>query len=96
MFQYAYRLDNTRGGKAEIVWDKNKEKQMKYQTSPGNKPRPNITLTIKEEFVITLVRLRLGLMGRHQVHVLSVSQSQLSRIFTTWVCFLVYTGTLAK
>ena len=69
-------------------WDKNKEKQMKYHTSPGNKPGPKRILTIKEEFVITLVRLRLGLMGRHLAHVFSVSQSQLSRIFTTWVCFL--------
>ena len=54
-------------------WDKNKEKQMKYQTSPGNKPGPKRILTIKEEFVITLVRLRLGLMGRHLAHVFSVS-----------------------
>ncbi|XP_068754595.1 uncharacterized protein [Montipora capricornis] len=69
-------------------WDKNKDKQMKYQTAPNSKPGPKRGLTLKEELIITLVRLRLGLMGRQLADIFSVSQSQLSRIFTTWVCFL--------
>ena len=46
-------------------WDKNKGKIMKYQTSNNKKPGPKRVLRIEEEFVLTLVRLRLGLMGRH-------------------------------
>ena len=69
-------------------WDKNKDKQMKYQAAPNSKPGPKRGLTLKEELIITLVRLRLGLMGRQLADIFSVSQSQLSRIFTTWVCFL--------
>lgn len=69
-------------------WDKNKNKQMKYQTSSIAKPGPKRSLTVTEELVLCLVRLRLGLMGRHLADVFSVSQAQVSRIFTTWVCFL--------
>ncbi|PFX23183.1 hypothetical protein AWC38_SpisGene12253 [Stylophora pistillata] len=69
-------------------WDKNKGKQMKYQTAVDSKPGPKRGLTLKEELIVTLVRLRLGLMGRQLADIFSVSQSQLSRIFTTWVCFL--------
>lgn len=69
-------------------WDKNKDKQMKYQTVLNSKPGPKRGLTLKEELIITLVRLRLGLMGRQLADIFSVSQSQLSRIFTTWACFL--------
>ena len=45
-------------------WDKNKGKQMKYQTAVDSKPGPTRGLTLKEELIVTLVRLRLGLMGR--------------------------------
>ena len=69
-------------------WDKNKDKKMKYQTSPVTKPGPKRSLSVVEEFVICLVRLRLGLMGRQLGDIFSVSQAQVSRIFTTWVCFL--------
>ncbi|CAH3116363.1 unnamed protein product [Porites lobata] len=69
-------------------WDKNKNKQMKYQTTSNSKPGPKRSLTLTEELVLTLVRLRLGLMGRQLADTFSVSQSQLSRVFTTWVCFL--------
>ena len=69
-------------------WNKNKDKRMKYQTSPINKNGPKRKLSVTEKFVICLVKLRPGLMGRHLVDIFSVSQAQVSRIFTTWVCFL--------
>lgn len=69
-------------------WDKNKDKKIKYQTSPVTKPGPKRSLSVLEEFVICLVRLRLGLMRRQLSDIFSVSQAQISRIFTTWVCFL--------
>ena len=69
-------------------WDRNKGKTMAYQTSGKKKPGPKRVLKVEEEFVMTLVRLRLGLMGRHLADTFSVSPSQVSRIVTTWVCFL--------
>lgn len=45
-------------------WDKNKDKKLKYQTSPITKPGPKRSLSVLEEFFICLVRLRLGLTGR--------------------------------
>ena len=69
-------------------WDKNKDKQMKYQTAANSKPGPKRGLSLQEELIITLARLRLVLMGRQLGDIFSVSQPQLSRIFTTWVCFL--------
>lgn len=43
-------------------WDKNKEKEVTYQKdSSKKKPGKQTLLTIMEEFILTLVRLRLGL-----------------------------------
>ena len=38
---------------------------MAYQTSDKKKPGPKRVLKLEEEFVMTLVRLRLGLMQNH-------------------------------
>ena len=69
-------------------WDRNKGRIMKYQTSKKKKPGPKRVLKLEEEFVMTLVRLRLGLTGRHFADIVSISPFQISRSFTTWVCFL--------
>ena len=63
-------------------WDKNKDKKMKYQTSPVTKPGPKRSISVLRELLICLVRLRLGLMGRQLTDIFSVSQAQVSRIFT--------------
>ena len=45
-------------------WDKNKEKEVSYQKdSSKKKPGKQRLLTIMEEFILTLVRLRLGLVS---------------------------------
>ena len=47
-------------------WDKNKEKEVSYQKdSSDKKPGKQRLLTIMEEFILTLVRLRLGLVSRY-------------------------------
>ena len=47
-------------------WDKNKEKEVSYQNdSNKKKPGKQRLLTIMEEFILTLVRLRLGLVSRY-------------------------------
>ena len=47
-------------------WDKSKEKEVSYQKdSSKKKPGKQRLLTIMEEFILTLVRLRLGLVSRY-------------------------------
>ncbi|KAL9958144.1 hypothetical protein ACROYT_G035117 [Oculina patagonica] len=51
-----------------------------------------------EEFIITLLRLRLGLLSRHMADIFGVSEGTLSKVFTTWLCFLskVFSDILLK
>ena len=63
---------------------------MKYHTAPNSKTGPKRGLTLMEKFIITLVRLRPRLM-EDSCYFFSLSQSQLRRIFTIWVCFLATT-----
>lgn len=78
-------------------WDKNKDKKLKYQTSPVTKPGPKSSFSVLEKLLICLVRLRFGLVGRQLADIISISQAQESRICTTWVCFLstLFKDTLA-
>ena len=70
-------------------WDKNKEKEVSYQKdSSKKKPGKQRLLTIMEEFILTLVRLRLGLLSRHLTDIFGVSEGSVSKVFTTWICFL--------
>ncbi|CAH3124479.1 unnamed protein product [Pocillopora meandrina] len=66
-------------------WDKNKEKEVTYQKdSSKKKPGKQRLLTIMEEFILTLVRLRLGLLSRHLSDIFGVSEGTVSKVFTTW------------
>ena len=53
----------------------------------SNKGCPR-SLPPMEEFFLTLVRLRLGLLEQDIAYRFGVSQSTVSRIFTTWINFL--------
>ena len=53
----------------------------------SNKGRPR-SLPPIEEFFLTLVRLRLGLLEQDIAYRFCVSQSTVSRIFTTWINFM--------
>ena len=41
-----------------------------------------------EECILTLVRLRLRLLSRHLTDIFGVSEGSVSKVFTTWICFL--------
>ena len=70
-------------------WDKNKEKEVSYQKdSSKKKPGKQRLLTIMEAFILTLARLRLGLLSRHLTDIFGVSEGSVSKVFTTWICFL--------
>lgn len=45
---------------------------MTYQTSGKKKPGPKRVLKLEEEFVMSVVRLSLGLMGRHLADIFSL------------------------
>ena len=69
-------------------WDKNKGTEVSYQKDSTKKKPGKQRLLIMEEFIITLVRLRLGLLSRHLTDIFGVSEGTLSKVFTTWICFL--------
>ncbi|KAK6175064.1 hypothetical protein SNE40_013602 [Patella caerulea] len=54
------------------------------------KPGKKRTLTGKEELFIVLVRLKVGLFVRDLSDRFHISQGHLSKIFTTWINFLLY------
>ncbi|KXJ19392.1 Transient receptor potential cation channel subfamily M member 6 [Exaiptasia diaphana] len=71
-------------------WDKStsKSKTMFYEKTDKKKPGPRRTLSLLLEFVMTLVRLRLGLTQKHLSDIFAISESQVCRITLTWICFL--------
>lgn len=62
-------------------------KEMKYQEQ-GGKPGPKRKLTKYQEFILTLLRLRLGLVTFFLADMFGVSNSRVSQIFTTWITFM--------
>ena len=62
-------------------WDKNKNQKSYYQDDPEKeKPGRKRKLELKEEFILILLRLKLGLMERHLADMFAVSVSTVSRI----------------
>ena len=53
---------------------------------------------MKEEYLIVLCRLRLGLLNRHLGDIFGVSESTISKTVTTWVCLLakIFNETLLR
>jgi hypothetical protein len=66
---------------------KKSAKDMNYEKE-GNKPGPKRKLSPYQEFVLTLVRLRLGLVGFILADLFGVSKSRVSQIFTSWITYL--------
>ena len=55
-------------------------------TSPRNLKNSNLrSLTLEQEFLLTLMRLRLGLLNGDLVNCFKVPSSLVSSIFTTWI-----------
>ena len=72
-------------------WDEKKESKSYYQSDASKrKPGRLRQLSVKEEYLLVLCRLRLGILG--------VSESTISKIVTTWVCLLakIFDGTLLQ
>lgn len=59
-----------------------------YQNNNRKKPGPARKLSPFHEFVLTLIRLRLGLHEFFLADIYGVSKSRVSQIFTTWINFM--------
>lgn len=55
------------------------------------KPGRKRSLQINEEFVLVLMRLKLGLTERHLADIFPVTKSIVSRVYLTWIRFLALT-----
>lgn len=64
--------------------------ETEYQTSHKSKPGPKRQLSGLDELFMVLVRLRVGLYIQDISDRFGIDESQVSRIFTTWVNFLYY------
>jgi len=62
---------------------------LKENTDKG-KPGPKRQLPLFAEFVMVMVRLRLGLLQRQIADIFGISQSSVSKIFTTWITMLYH------
>ena len=67
-------------------WDSNKGNKVNFQKKPfvkiSGKKRS------LKECILTLLGLRLGLLEQHLSNVFAISKSSVSKVFTTWICFL--------
>ena len=79
-------------------WDKQKSHTSHYQKDETKKPGRKRILTTKEEFLIVLCRLHLGVLNRHLSDMFGVSEPAISKIVATWVCMLdrVFENTLVR
>ncbi|XP_033726625.1 uncharacterized protein LOC117341433 [Pecten maximus] len=64
--------------------------ETKLYQSKGSKPGQKRKLSLKEEFFIVLLRLKVGLFVRDISERFNISQGQFSKVFTTWVNFLYH------
>ncbi len=59
-----------------------------YHQEGVDKPGRKRKLSVPAEFLMVMMRLRMGLLQEHLVDIFKVSQSTVSRILTTWTNFL--------
>ena len=72
-------------------WDRNKSQQSHYQKDvQKKKPGRKRVLQVTEEFLLVLMRLKLGLMEQHLADIFAVTVSTVSRVYMTWVRFLAF------
>lgn len=71
-------------------WDGQKRSlgEKPYHQDGVGKPGKKRTLKLEDEFVMTMMRLRLGLLEMHLADIFKVSVSTVSRILNTWTNFI--------
>ena len=61
-----------------------------YHEKSSSKPGRKHSLSHLEEFVLVLLRLKVGLFVSDLADRFGISPGQVSKIFTTWICFLYH------
>lgn len=74
--------------KKTTLWSTKKKKTPKTETGQTKRGRPRKILSLYEEFILTLVRIRRGFRVTHLKFLFGVSPTHISRIFITWVNIL--------
>ncbi|VDI44108.1 Hypothetical predicted protein [Mytilus galloprovincialis] len=92
-----FQLLMTKCSKLKYWSGKGSVNDKNYQTGNKLKPGPQRKLTDFQEFILTLVRLRLGLIDYHLADIFGISKTRVSQIFTTWITFMsdVYGGNVS-
>ncbi|XP_063414301.1 uncharacterized protein LOC134696428 [Mytilus trossulus] len=83
-----FQLLMTKCSKLKYWSGKGSVNDKNYQTGNRLKPGPQRKLTDFQEFILTLVRLRLGLIDYHLADIFGISKTRVSQIFTTWITFM--------
>ena len=80
-------------------WNKKKNGKSYYQNDVSKKkPGRQRHLSEREEYLLVLCRLRLGVLNRQLGDMFGVSEASVCKIVTTWVCLLakIFNGTLLR
>ncbi|XP_076081091.1 uncharacterized protein LOC143052004 [Mytilus galloprovincialis] len=83
-----FQLLMTKCSKLKYWSGKGSVNDKNYQTGNKLKPGPQRKLTDFQEFILTLVRLRLGLIDYDLADIFGISKTRVSQIFTTWITFM--------
>ena len=85
-------FDLLKGGASKLkYWTRNDSaKEKTYQNLNIKKPGPERKLSLYEEYLLTLMRLRLGVTTQFLGDLFGVSDTTVSSIFITWITFMYF------
>ena len=66
-------------------FDYAKDQETRQFKSTPKKFRPDTKLELKDEFLLTLMKLRLGLLGKDIAHRFGISNTLFTQIFHSWI-----------
>ncbi|XP_062570542.1 uncharacterized protein LOC134232567 [Saccostrea cucullata] len=69
-----------------VYWNSTETNERQDSKTPRREPKR--LLSLKEEFTLTLLRLRRGFDTKSLSDMFAISESSVSRIFTTWMCLM--------
>lgn len=74
----------------DVMADGKEKLENNQEERDRNKPGPKRQVPLFAEFLLVLVRLRLGLLVGHLADIYSLSKGAVSKIFTTWITMLYH------
>lgn len=88
IFESVFGYLESKAEKLQYWRGKSKVTDSKSYQNQGSKPGLKRKITLKDEFFIVLVTLKVGLFVRDISERFNLSQGQFSKVFTTWINFL--------